>query len=1013
MNDLLEKALLLGQNKKIATEEFLVASSEKEAASFKVAPENISISNISEDTVVKLNMKIANEGYFEIEALAADDFVALGKRIITADDFIGGVYYFPVTIIEEKLHAGKNYSEIILRSSTQEIKIPVLVNIKVRSGIGDFNTKRLYANLMRIYIQYKKGLIDPFEWLGKSNDLIGEVSGNDTGSMFLMLYQAHMYTQLSQFTDAANILEFMAQQISKLTYTDYELFCYFYYVECMYERDEAQIEEAVKRVKYAYKEYPSWKVLWILINLDKSYAGQIGLKLDAIYDCFLEGCTSPIMYLEALEIFKKNSNFLCDGSNFEMQVLFFGAKNDYLNASISTRFAEIILEFNEKGLKRINIRLAIKILKIMYERFPNRSILKALCIVLIADENVDKENSAYYLEAIREYLDTIPGIYNYYFQSIDKTKYEEIPMKIVEYFFENTDTLGSYQSYVFANLVANKTKFPDYYKSNLGAMIHFAERQVSRGIVDEHLIVIYRDILATNLLTATIQRGLFEILATNKIICKSKKMTNVLIVHEELSTYQDVLLNNGEAYIKLYSGNALVLFKDARGNVYSNVEYEKDELIGLKEYVDLCIKGVPFNDYMLMQDMLLMTRAYKDPVEILHYLNHNINVSEFRLSYLQKIINDTVVYFSRNSKEQEVYDELIGFFKFDLAPETRAKLIEIMIERTLYRDAFEEIKKGGFENINPESVAKLAHVMAEMDDNASDELILSMCEYSFVRTGFDKIIFSYLLKNYNDKLGVMLDLYRASNAYGIEDDSLPERILRRTIETHESPEIVPQLFANYYEHGSDEQLKKDYLNYMASRYFYDKDEKNDEFFTFVEMGLINRVNYNLVTEIAYLKYMSDKDISSSRRIKMIEEKIKNLTSRAIMIEEFKAYNKYFELPSALANSVIITSVGHKSTVTYTIENGEDSETKSETMREIMDGLYAKYITLFYGESVTYSVDDGESKTIKYDDLDIVHDESKYSSIDNLIRLESEENFEELDLQARAYFVKSRLIDRLF
>ncbi len=79
----------------------------------------------------------------------------------------------------------------------------------------------------------------------------------------------------------------------------------------------------------------------------------------------------------------------------------------------------------------------------------------------------------------------------------------------------------------------------------------------------------------------------------------------------------------------------------------------------------------------------------------------------------------------------------------------------------------------------------------------------------------------------------------------------------------------------------------------------------------------------------------------------------------------------------------------------------------------MDGFFAKYITLFYGESVTYSVDGGETVTVRYEDLDIVHDESRYSTIDTLIRMEKEGSREELNEAARDYFVKSELIDRLF
>ena len=1014
MNEVLEKALQLGQNKKIATEEYLVATGEKEPASFSVAPEIVAVSNITENTVVKLDMKMVSEGYFEIEATVPESFITLGKRIITSDDFVGGVYYFPITIVEKRLHAGKNYSQIVLRSSTQEFKIPVVVNIKVKSALDDYNPRKKTSALMHYYLDYKRGLMDPYDWMEKSNEIIGDEGGNDRNAMFLMLYQAQMYILLEQYTNAANILEFMAEQIAKLTNTDYELVCYFYYVECLYERDERQIEEAARRVRAAYKLNPSWKILWVLINLDENYGKQQGLKLDSLLDCFEQGCYSPIMYLEALEVFRRSPQYLCDASDFELQVLHFGAKSNYVNANLCSRFAELIMESEENSLRKINLPVAVKVLKMMYERFKTRNILMAVCRLLVLSDNKEKENHPYYAEALREYVDNIPDLFRYYLESIDEENYDLIPTRTMESVFADPGAYEEYLPYFYANLVSNKDNYPDYYKASLGAMVTFAEKKAVHGAENKHMVIIYRDILANHLLTFPIQRSLFEILATREVVCRSSRMTSVMVIHNELNVYQDVLLSDGKCLVKIYSGSAIILFKDARGNIYSNIPYEMRELISQKEYIDLCIKGVPLDDYMLMEDTLPLTRAYKDPVEILHYLANHLKGSDFRISYIQKLLNDTVLYFSRNSREQEVYDELIGFFKFDLAPETRGKLIDIMIERSLYKDAYDEIEKGGFEYVDVNSIAKLSKVLVEVSNYEQDDLLLAMCEQSFVKTTFDKEIFQYLLRYYDDKLEVMLDLYRAGNAYGIEDDTLPERILRRTIETHDYSELIPQLFTKYYERGTDESLKKAYLNDRASRYFYNGEEKNADFFKYVENGLTSGEHFNLITEIAYLRYMSDKDLSSMKRLNMIEDKLKTLCSRSIMLEEFKQFKRYFKLPANLANSVIITAFGHGLNVHYRIDGpfGESVE-KTESMNEIVDGFFAKYITLFYGETVTYAVDGEEPVTVKYEDLDIMHDESRYSAIDNLIRLEREGSKEELNLTARDYFVKSELIDRLF
>lgn len=1011
MNDILEKALMLGQNKKIAEEEFLVATGEKEPASFSVAPDMIALSNITEDSFVKMTLKSEMPGYLEIDVSAPNSFLKIGKRVITSDEFKEGILDYPVTVVEDKLHAGKNYSSITFRTSTQEIVVPVMVNIKVRSVLDGENPKKKWLDLLRLYINYKIGNIEPYDWMERSNEIIGNIDGNEVDDMYLMLYRAHIFIELEQYTNAAYILEFIAEQISKMKKLDYELLCYFYYVECLYEKEEQQTNKALKRIRAAYEIQPSWKILWILLNMDRTYEREPGRKLDALYDCFAEGCCSPVMYLEALEIFRKSPELLYDASDFELQVLHFGAKIGYITGTLSSHFADLILEQSSIKLAKINTGIAIKVLRMMYDRFPTRSLLKALCMLMIRSDNRSTDNQKYYGEAIREYIDNVPGLFNYYIYTIDKSKYDAIPTRVMEYFSENTAGFASYQSYFYANLIANKRKHPEYYRAYIPAIIEYAQEQVLKGTVDDHMAVIYRAILENNLLTPNLQRGLFEVLSTKKIICHSSRMTNVMVLHSELSVYQDIVLNDGQALVKIYSGDAIVLFKDGAGNIYHNINYERIDLINSKEYIDKCIQGVPLNDYMLLKDTLPLTRAYKDPVEILHYLTHNMDASSFRVSYVQKILNDTVVYFSKNSKEQEVYDELIEFFKFDLDAETRGKLIGIMIERGLYEEAYEEIKKGGYAHIDDLSIAKLAHELAKSPEAEEDPLLLEMCELSFTKTTFDQATFEYLLKYYNDKIDVMLDLYRAGNAYGIVDTSLPERVLKRTIETGDSSELVSQLFTKYYESGPNEQLKIDFLNFRAKAYFFNNEERNGELFKMIGDEMVSGAKFEPVTELAYLKYTSDKDITSNVKLQMVERKLKYYTGRSILLNEFKNYGRYFELPPVLANSVIITSIGHNSTVTYRISPKE--EVRTENMNEVMDGFFAKYVTLFYGESITYSVDDGEEITVSYEDLNVVEDESRYCVINSLIKMQQDNDMDNFGPAAKDYFIKSQLIDRLF
>ena len=87
--------------------------------------------------------------------------------------------------------------------------------------------------------------------------------------------------------------------------------------------------------------------------------------------------------------------------------------------------------------------------------------------------------------------------------------------------------------------------------------------------------------------------------------------------------------------------------------------------------------------------------------------------------------------------------------------------------------------------------------------------------------------------------------------------------------------------------------------------------------------------------------------------------------------------------------------------------------KEEQMTEIFEGCFAKYITLFYGERVEYSFEGEMGTVVSYYDLNIVDDESRYSELNNIIRMKETGNMLALNLAAKEYFVKDKLMERLF
>ncbi len=1016
MESILKDALLLGQNKNIAEEEYLVATHEKEPALVEVTEKSLEYENITIDTYKSIKIDLVQPGYIEFEVSCQDSFIQIDKHLFSTEDFVNGSFSLQFKIIESKLHAGKNFTFIKIYSSTQEIEIPVEVNIQVKVLYAQTNAKSLFIKLEKIYLEYRLANISMNDWIEQSIESLDSVGGLELDSMFLMLYKAQLCIHSQNYQEAANILMYLAEQIPRLPGQNMDLICYFNYVRLIYEDIDEEKEALLENIKGIYETNKSWRILWIMLQLDKKYNKNPENLIEDIENEFYNGCHSPIMYVEALRVLRTHPEYVFELNDFELQVLNYGVKNNFLNASLAERLSEIVLSLPRQDLEKRDLKIIAKILKSGFEQYQTRNLIKALCLTLIALEDKSPSNGKYFDAAISEFLDDIPELFTYYIFTLNQDVYNPIPKRLMEYFTENIQSIEGHQSYFFANIIVNKDTNPEYYRAFQKAMILYAQESIVNGIVDKHMSIIFKDILENNLLTQQLQSRLFEVLATKKIICHSKIMKSVIAFHNELNTFQEVFLQDGEAFIRIYSSDAVILFKDAKGNLYANVEYEKCDLLNSKSYIDLCIKGVPISEYMIMKDTFALLKAYKTPVEILEFLTKKIDYSRFRASYISELINNNIEYYYRNTNDTLLHDELLEFLKYEIPQETRGKLIDILIERTLYKRAYAEIQRNGFECIDEENLMKLSIALIELGNYKYNDMLVRMCEHCFSSTNFNPKLYRYLAENYNDKLDLMVDLYRTGNAFSVPTGDLPERILRKTIEIEVETDLNPAIFAKYFMEGEDEELKKKYLIFKCKKYLYGQEKKDASFFKFVEDMLNSKTEFPTIVYVAYLLFMSDKNLESEKRIRRIEEILKDLVSKSIMFNEFKAYGFYFQLPAMLANSVIISSNQPDSKVIYRIEGrspyGNDP-TFEEPLSEILEGYYTKYFTLFYGERLIYNLDNGPTQVINYADLDIVEDFSRYSELNRILKYNMSGQYEELRVAARDYYVKSKLIDKLF
>ena len=591
-------------------------------------------------------------------------------------------------------------------------------------------------------------------------------------------------------------------------------------------------------------------------------------------------------------------------------------------------------------------------------------------------------------------------------------------------------TLGDYRAYFLACVVRDRERYSEYYGKYIGSITRFAAENIEAGNISKPLALIYTHLMDEDLLFPNLYQRMLELISTVQIDTDNKLITSVLVFHREFNEYQENFLESGRANIRVHSDDAVVLFKDVTGNLYADIAHTAVPLIDKERYIDKCIENADITRYMLVGRAFERLKELKEPHAILEYMLSNLGNGQLRGSYEQSVLKDLIVRYSRSSSDSQISDRLLKFLKFDLDEQTRGRLIEVMIDRKMFKEASLEIEKSGHSGVDGTHIAALSHILAEVTDYEKDMVMDSLCLRAFEEMPYDPVIFKYMYLNYDGSIEALERIYDTAVEHEMSEIPVACRILRCSMDQDVYDKKTGEVFAAYFEKGDDTELKTDYMIRIADRYLYDRSAESEYIFPYIEESLVKDQEFPDRTVIAFLIEGRKRQLKG-RILKVLEERLRDLVRRGIMLEEFKFYRKYFQIPAALANTYIAE------TFPGTSEKGSDEHITSsnmfhsapvisfelnrrgkiikgeEAMKEVAAGCYCYYFTLFYGESVIYSISKGSQTVVTYNDLQIVHDGSRYSDIDNMIRLLQHGDERCLKEALGDYYIKNELIERLF
>lgn len=253
---------------------------------------------------------------------------------------------------------------------------------------------------------------------------------------------------------------------------------------------------------------------------------------------------SPLLYLDAAQLYLRQEGQLRRISPFTVQVLKFAQKEGILSGELLKRAAyltETMKTFDEN---------VYQILTAGYERFPSDEVLEAICKLVMKGRPVRKEYFPWYAKAVERNI-RITRLYEYYIETMDASFDEVLPQVIRMYFSYSNTLAGQKKALIYANVIKNREKDRHTFQSYRPAMEVFTARQIQKGRMNREYAALYRTFLKKPE-DPDSAKAIANVLFTHHVTCENPKITRVIVCHPAMAGETSYPMTEQGAYIRLY-----------------------------------------------------------------------------------------------------------------------------------------------------------------------------------------------------------------------------------------------------------------------------------------------------------------------------------------------------------------------------------------------------------------------------------------------------------------------------
>ncbi len=1006
-------------------EEFLQSIKKKQKIEYLISETEIRMDAPETITEYTLSINRNGWGYTRLKVEAEGSFLRIDKEIIREEDFLGNFYRLPYYISADKLHAGQNVGKIRLYNAQMETIIPVIVSKQM--GLAQKKSlrrerKHHILELMEYYAAFRTKKISAATWRKETAKLVDKMVAVNEKDVAAKLFKAQLLLTEERYNEANWMLDHADALLQRNEDWEPALWCYYQYLTTLHSGEEEYIDSVAAQVERIFTQNSdNWRVAWLLTYLVEEYSKSPSKKWMILEEQYKRGCTSPVIYIEAIHLLQINPTLLMKVEGFEKQVLLYAAKKELLSRELVDQIIYLISKTKEYS------GLLMRILEACYLVEPTDEVIKVICGLLIKGNKRGTEYLKWYQLGIEREL-RVTRLYEYYLMSVDLETEAKLPKIVLMYFAYNSDMDYRYNAYLYANVHRYREEFPELYESYQEPIERFVIRQMAKGHINKWLAYLYKNVITPGMITPDNARGLAEALFTLQVTVARKDIREIIVIYDKGKTEITYPVTGQQNFLPIYGNGFHVFLEDYEGNRYvseDNCTIEKliwpdklakmiapmvSDLIGLDLW--MCEQG---------EELAPVTEANR------HAMMRVLETSYLADSYQKEIRIKLIRYFYEQDRIEELDKMLINLSVVQVESRNYAEVLRLMTLRYMYSRAYEWMTTIGSAVVDVKQILRIVSAVLAEGNAIADKRMIELAYAAFAAGKYDERLLNYLNRFYTGTIRQMRNVWRAAKDFTLDTYELSERLLIQILYSGSFVGEQMSIFKDYVAGGGKSSIEAAFLAQCAYNYFVN--DKVTDVFVINQMAraLERREELNLICKLAFVKYFAENPGEIDEEVKdILHPFLKQLLEQNIYFSFFKEYIDTFPFMESFLDKTIIeyrAKAGNTAVIHYLIERdgaGKSEYTKEE-MRDMYGGVCTKQFVLFFGEQLLYYItereDDKEhlteSASISKSDIIGEQRECKFNHINDIEIAKMLQDYETVNNLLYEFYRQEFVVEELF